>query len=293
VAGKSKLSPLTSTPAASSLSRLPPKCLLVLVLLASLPVLLASRGLGQAARPMTKDEIQIFLSTAKVLKSKEIGKGWTRPRRLTLSDGKITHDGLFQAIEIRRKTARFTTGGGEMDFADSFHFNIAAYRIAELLGIDDMIPVTVEREWQGEQGSLSWWIKAKWDAAERHKQNIQPPDVHAWNRQMSKVHVFSQLIYDTDRNFSNVLVTEDWKIYMIDFTRAFRTWSKLENENELVRCDRGLLSRLRQISREDVKAAVGKHLSRWEIDGLMARRDLIVEHFGKLIAEKGEAKVLY
>jgi hypothetical protein len=27
-----------------------------------------------------------------------------------------------------------------------------------LLGLEDMLPVCVERSWQGKPGSLSWWL---------------------------------------------------------------------------------------------------------------------------------------
>ena len=39
---------------------------------------------------------------------------------------------------------------------------------------------------------------------------------------MYKVRVFDVLVYDTDANLTNVLIGEDWKIWRVDFTRAFR-----------------------------------------------------------------------
>jgi len=38
---------------------------------------------------------------------------------------------------------------------------------------------------------------------------------------------------------------------------------------------------------------LNKQISGTELKGLLARRDLIVEAFNKMIAEKGEAAVLY
>lgn len=247
----------------------------------------------QQSQKLTKEEMRQFLLTADIVESEEIGKGVTHSQRLTLTDGVQTHRAAFQDIDVRTTEAHFKTGGGEVNFVDSYHFNIAAYQLAELLGIEDMLPVTVEREWQGKKGSLSWWIDAKLDAAERQEKGLMPPDTHAWNVQMHKVRVFSQLVYDTDRNLSNVLITEDWKLWMIDFTRAFRTVKKLQDEEEIFKCDRSLFSKLQQLSRSDVEHAVGDHLTKWEIDALMARSDRIVDHFKKLIAEKGEAEVLY
>lgn len=250
---------------------------------------------GQERSPLlSKEEVYRFLLTAKVVKSEKIGKGLTHPWRLTLSAGGLTHDASFQDIDVRTQEAGFAGGGRELNFADSFHYNIAAYELALLLELDDMVPITVEREWKGRKGSLSWWVDdVKMDEDERLKQGITPTETRTWNRQMHSVRIFSQLIYDTDRNLQNVLITGDWKIWIIDFSRAFRTLRQLPEEKDLLKCEKGLFSRLLELSRDEVSPAVGAHLTKWEIEALMARRDLIAAHFQKLIAEKGEPAVLY
>ena len=40
-----------------------------------------------------------FLKNAKVVRTRSTNKGVTAPKRLTLSDGVITHDAVFQAID--------------------------------------------------------------------------------------------------------------------------------------------------------------------------------------------------
>jgi hypothetical protein len=243
---------------------------------------------------LSKEEVYRFLLTAKVIKSERIGKGLTHPWRLTLTAGDFTHDASFQDIDVRTQEAGFAGGGRELNFADSFHYNIAAYELAVLLQIDDMVPITVEREWEGKKGSLSWWVDdVKMDEDERLKQGLTPPDTRAWNRQMHRVRIFSQLIHDTDRNLQNVLITGDWKIWIIDFSRAFRTVRQIPEQKDLLRCEKELFSRLLGLSKNAVSRAVGDHLTKWEIEALMARRDLIVVHFQRLIAEKGESAVLY
>jgi hypothetical protein len=42
------------------------------------------------------------------------------------------------------------SGKVEPGFVDSHKYNIAAYRLAELLGLDDLLPVYVEREMEGQ-----------------------------------------------------------------------------------------------------------------------------------------------
>jgi hypothetical protein len=165
--------------------------------------------------------------------------------------------------------------------------------VAELLGVDDMLPVTVEREWKKQRGSLTWWLDVKWDEAERRKQNLQPPDKQAWSKQLWRMRVFTQLIADTDRNLGNILISEDWKLWLVDFTRAFRRNTSVTTSRDLTKCDRELLARLRLLTKEQLEAATRGYLGGAEIEPLLARRDAIVALFDKLVAARGEASVLY
>ncbi len=58
------------------------------------------------------------------------------------------------------------------------------------------------------------------DESDRLKKKIQPPNPTDWNNQMYRMRVFSSLVRDTDRNLTNVLITPEWKVMMIDFTRG-------------------------------------------------------------------------
>jgi hypothetical protein len=138
-----------------------------------------------------------------------------------------------------------------------------------------------------------WWIDAKWDEEARRKQKLEPPDAESWKRQTSRMRVFEQLIADTDRNLGNILITGDWKLWMIDFTRAFRRNRELAAPATLNRCDRQLLERLRGLTREDLMEVGRPYIGGAEIDALLARRDLIVARFENLVASRGDAAVLF
>ena len=245
------------------------------------------------AAPLTKTEMAHFLATAKVVKHKDIPKGVTSPVRLTLSDGTLVHDAAFSSVDQRTPVMKFDSGRTELDFVDSYRFTLAAYRLAESLGLDDMMPVTVERQWDMRSGALSWWVDAKWDEGARLKKHIEPPDSEAWNQQMHRMRVFTALVADTDRNLGNVLISADWKLWMIDFTRAFRSTRKLLAPENLTRCDRRLLAALRALKQDEVEAATKPYLRKADVEAVMARRDLIVALFNRRVAEKGEALILY
>jgi hypothetical protein len=242
---------------------------------------------------LTVEQKEAFLLNAKVVESHQVGVGITHPWRLTLSDGTLTHDAAFQSVDVSKPFWKGEDGHVQIGFRDTYHFNIAARELAELLGLDDMVPVTVERKWQGHSGSLSWWVPWWKMEVDRIKEKLQPPDAEAWNKQMYKVRVFDQLIYDTDPNLGNILITEDWKIWRIDLTRAFRQFHDLQTPKDLVQCDRQLLDKLRQLSYDEVLDKTKPHLTKSEVKALIARRDKIVAYFEKLIAQKGEAAVLY
>ena len=110
---------------------------------------------------------------------------------------------------------------------------------------------------------------------------------------MYKIRVFDQLVYDTDPNLTNVLIGEDWKIWRVDFTRAFRLSKDLRDPKDLVRCDRQLLEKLKTLDGNELTEKTKHYLNKEEVKAVMARRDKIVAQFQKLISEKGEKEVLY
>jgi hypothetical protein len=242
---------------------------------------------------LTKEQIKQFLLTAKVVRIQDAKKGITNTKRLTLSDGTVTHDASFQTID-EHKAEKKLASGTELNFVDSYKYNIAAYALAELLGMDDMLPVYVERKWAGNVGSLSWWLPVKMDEVERHQQKLTAPDADAWNNQMYKIRVFDQLVSDSDPNLTNVLIGENWKIWRIDFTRAFRLNTDLKDpDKNLVRCDRQLLEKLKALDGNTLAEKTAHYLNKGEVKAVMVRRDKIVAFYQKLIAEKGESAVLY
>src|SRR5438128_2026033 len=234
-----------------------------------------------------------FLLNARVVNSRQSSKGITNPWRLTLSDGNATHEASFQSVDEHKTKMEFDDGHVELDFVDSYKYNLGAYKLAEILGIEDIMPVYVERKWNGRSGSLSWWLPVKMDEGERLKQKISAPDPDGWNKQMYRIRVFDELVYDTDANLTNVLIGEDWKIWRVDFSRSFRLFKDLKNSKNLVQCDRQLFANLKTLDSNAVMQKTGSYLTRLEAQAVMARRDKIVAYFEKLICEKGESKVLY
>jgi hypothetical protein len=245
-----------------------------------------------SAQELTNEQREAYLKNAKIVRTKTLSMGITGSMKAAMTDGTLEHDAHIQTIDEYR--ARFEgTRGAEINFRDSYKYNIAAYEIAKMLGLD-MVPPSVERKIDGKTGAITWWVdNVLMTELDRHKRKQQAPDTNAWNKQMAIVHVFDELIYNTDRNLGNLVITNDWQIWMIDHTRGFR-WNKTcPKLKAMKQIDRNLLVSLKKLTRESLTERCAQYLMKPEIEGVLARRDLIVKHFEDRLAASGDAVVLY
>jgi hypothetical protein len=265
---------------------------LIVLACATLPFAVPAAPAGDDTQ-LTREQMKQFLQTAEIINSKPSANGTTHPWRLTLSNGTITHDASFQPIDIHKSEMKLESGRTEFDFTDSYRYNIAAYQLAELVGLDNMLPVYVERKWHGKSGSLSWWLPVKMDEAQRIEKKLAVPDPEKWNNQMYRIRVFDELVYDSDPNLTNVLIGEDWTVWRVDFSRAFRKNKELRAPKNLVKCDRQLFEKLQALKADELTEKTKRYLNKDEVNAVIARRDKIVATFQTFIAQKGENAILY
>jgi hypothetical protein len=131
------------------------------------------------------------------------------------------------------------------------------------------------------------------DEKERMKTKTLGPDPVRTNKQIQIMRIWDELIQNRDRNQGNILWTHDWTMWLIDHTRAFRLNGNLLKPEQLARCDRGLLDRLRALTPEALAGAVGNSLTRQEQAALLERRDKIIKLYDDRIARLGEPVVLF
>jgi hypothetical protein len=110
---------------------------------------------------------------------------------------------------------------------------------------------------------------------------------------MYKVRSFDNMVYNTDRNLQNLLITKDWELIMIDHSRAFRPLTLLKSPKDLVRFSRSMLQGLERLNEKNLTERAGKYLPKPQIQGVLKRRDEILKLAKKMSAEKGEAFILY
>jgi hypothetical protein len=242
-----------------------------------------------AAPALDSEQIEAFLLNASIVKSKKIGKGVTGSLVATLTDGRLTHDAHIQHVNIARHEERA--------FKDHFRYNIAAYRMARLLGLAN-VPVSIERVVDQAPAAVTWWVDGVLMDEEERLKREKDKTAPAWPRvrtvgYQQVMRVFDELIANDDRNAGNQLWTKDGTLWLIDHTRAFRLQRALKKVGRLERCDRAVWTALQGLTLESVTAAVGTTLTKDEIQAVVVRRNLIVKQFTKMIESRGEPAVLF
>jgi hypothetical protein len=252
----------------------------------------AQTTITASAGELTPAEMERFLLSGTIVKKKESSKGVTDAFRVTLTDGVVTHDAQIQNVDIAKAFFEADPRHSEVNFRDSYRYNIAAYRLSVLLGLDN-VPMSVERVVNGKSAAVTWWLDNVMDDKDRRKKNVANGNPLRAADYYGVMYVFDELIQNRDRNQGNIMWSPDSKMWMIDHTRAFRLGRNLLKPENLSRIERKLFDRIRALDRLALTEAVGKMLTRDEIDALFARRDRIVQFFDEKIAALGEDKVVY
>jgi hypothetical protein len=243
--------------------------------------------------PFNTDEALLeFLRTARVEKMSSIPQGITHPRKVLLEKDGIQMHAVFRDIDEEKASAQLAMGSMEFFFRDCFIFEPAAYELSRVLGLNN-VPPAILRTIEGKKGSLQAWVENALTETSRTKKKIQPPDEQQRAKQIHNMWTFDALVFNTDRNSGNILYDKDWKLWLIDHTRAFRRFPDLQRPIQASRCDRKLWERLQNVDDATIGERLKPYLSSWEIKGLLERRRKLVAHLRKLIAERGEAKVLF
>jgi hypothetical protein len=268
------------------------------IVLSILVAMLTSHARGEEPRAphapgLTDQQEEAFLREGEIVRTRSAGGGITGSLRATLRKDGVEHDAHIQAIDEEKQYAELSSGL-DVDYRDSYRNNVAAYRLDRLLRLG-MVPVTVVRRHETKMAAFTWWVDDVAMTERQHRQKkARSPDLSAWNDQIYAVRVFDQLIFNVDRNLGNLLIDKEWRVWMIDHTRAFKIFKDIKSPKSLGdRCARGLLEGLRRLDRATLDHAMQDLLRADQIKGLLGRRDQIVAYYDGRIQVLGESAVLY
>jgi hypothetical protein len=214
---------------------------------------------------------------------KDIETGRTAPWivRLKGPDGDVR--AIFKHMDRRRPNPQ----------AASWRYEMAAYTLAELLGLD-IIPPTVERSIQGVPGALQLYVEGSLSERNRRRSELRPADEQAFRRALDEIRVFEILTGEECGSPDDTLIDKTtWKICRVDFSEAFSVDPALDAACPLERCPRRLYDHLARMSRSEIEKRLRPYLSDSEINSLCERKKRIVAGLTRLIKDKGDRVVLF
>ncbi|MEJ2086572.1 MAG: hypothetical protein P8Y44_12995 [Acidobacteriota bacterium] len=179
-----------------------------------------------------------------------------------------------------------------MNFSDDFRYERAAYLLDRALGLN-MVPVAVIRSRRGDDGVLVAWIE---NASHENEMQGKPtgPQMAELTRQKQLMYLFDALIENTDRRRENWMIDNDeWNLYLIDHSRAFRTDDNLSEAflERRSRLTRDLYDRLLALNQADLEILLRGLIDGNQISALIARRDEIIAKIDRDRQEYGDVMV--
>ena len=237
-----------------------------------------------------------FLRTAEIIKQDQMRGdiAVTSPWRLGLQSGDVVREALW-------KNPVGKMGG----YLEGWQYEIAAYLLDKHLGLN-MIPPTIERRFREDRGSMQLWIPDCITLKQKTDQKIKAPSlkVFYWNRSTYLQRAWDNLIANEDRHMNQILITKDWRMILIDHSRSFRSSKKFTKEliyseksregpKLMSELPRAFVEKVKALTFEGIKSAVGEYLKDDEINAVLVRRDLILAEIDRLVQLNGEDRVLY
>jgi len=242
------------------------------------------------------EEWEEYLKTAGITGHEQMQsrEAVTNPYILQLEKNGVARQAIWKNPEGRMR-----------GYMEGWKWEIAAYRLNRYLGLN-MVPPTVEKRFQGNRGSCQLWIDTWMSLKDKYEKKISVPPIKVlhWNRALYLQRAFDNLIANVDRHQNQYLITEDWRMILIDHSRSFRTskqyTTKLiydeknkQGSRTMKELPKEFVEKLKSLDSEVIKNVVGEYLTDKEIEAVLLRRDLITDWINKKIEELGEDKVLY
>ncbi len=241
--------------------------------------------------PFTSNAAAVeFLANAEIITQKQLNDGSNKPLKLTLQRDGITAHAIFRTVD--HKVNQRNLPRQRRELRDSYIFEVAAFELSQMLGIDNVPPATL-RTLGGKRGSVQLWVENATSESRRIANQQQPKKPASWHRQKQALALFDSLIYNFDRNTGNMLFDASGKLWYVDHTRTFKTLPALPWAANIQICDEQFWNALRALEPAQVRIRLSPYLSPLQISTLLERRTRLVRKIEQLIAERGIDAVLY
>ena len=247
----------------------------------------------------TDAEAIAFLQTAEVVGSSAIPDTSGGPSLLILEKDGMRARAIFRTVDVERAKVEGPQSLAMGDvrehirgLRDWYMFEMAAFELSRLLGLDNVPPTTL-RKLGSQEGSLQLWVEHALGVQERMEQGIDQRLQQLWAFQKQNMAVFDNLIYNFDRNPGNMLLDPRGKLWFVDHTRSFKRLPVLRDRDDIQVIERPLWENLQALDPAVVRERLEPYVDAPEIDALMSRRNKLVKLISRRIAKHGEQAIVF
>jgi len=239
-----------------------------------------TRSLSQQLSGMDDATLEEFMRTAPIVKVEKLDTGITNPKRVTQSRDGVSNDAVFKYEDthpdLQNKDKYISRRYND---SDRYVYDVAAYKVDRLLDWQ-LVPTAVIAEVEGDEGALSDWVENAINERDRLEKEIPFSGYCKQYEQYRMRFVFDVLIYNEDRNLTNILWTKnDFMMKFIDHSLAFRSTEKRPKQYAKVPLQVSdlLRGRLQSLNQDGLTQELSPYLHPRQIEAILARRDLILK----------------
>ena len=239
-----------------------------------------NRSISRELWGQSDDELESLLRSGDVISSEFIGTGVTKPKRLRIRQGEKEQDAVFKYEDTDPGLeSKKSYSGRRYNDSDRYQYDPAAYRLDRMIDLQ-MVPVSIIREVDGTEGTVGAWIPKAINERDRLEEGVAFGGYCAQDEQYRLRFLFDVLIYNEDRNLTNIIWTrKDFMLRFIDHSLAFRSTERRPKQYRKVKM------RLSDLFEKELlaldQATLQRELSNWlhprQIEAIIARRDLILK----------------
>lgn len=237
-------------------------------------------SLSQQLSGMDDATLEEFMRTAPIVKVEKLDTGITNPKRVTQSRDDVSNDAVFKYEDthpdLQNKDKYISRRYND---SDRYVYDVAAYKVDRLLDWQ-LVPTAVIAEVEGDEGALSDWVENAINERDRLEKEIPFSGYCKQYEQYRMRFVFDVLIYNEDRNLTNILWTKnDFMMKFIDHSLAFRSTEKRPKQYAKVPLQVSdlLRGRLQSLNQDELTQELSPYLHPRQIEAILARRDLILK----------------
>jgi hypothetical protein len=242
--------------------------------------MVAERSISRELWGQSDEELEQLLRRGDIISSELIGTGITKPKRLRIRYGEHEEDAAFKyedtapGLELRKSYI-----SRRHDDADRYQYDPAAYHLDRMIDLQ-MVPVSIIRTVEGKEGTVGIWVHKAINERDRLEQNVAFGGYCAQDEQYRLRFLFDSLIYNEDRNLTNILWTrKDFMLRFIDHSLAFRIKKGRTKQYRKVvfRLSDLFEAHLRSLNEQNLSARLSPWLHPRQISAILARRDMILK----------------